>query len=1163
MTDRSGIKGRLRSLTAGIGSLALAATCLVAVSPSAGAATTEVPPETVTADALPTWQINGVVYSQAVVGNTVYVTGSFTRARPPGVAAGGAGEVTANNIFAYDLTTGNRVTSFNHSLNGQGLVIRRSPDGTRIYVGGDFTTVDGVARGHVAAFDTRTNALVSGWSPKVSGQVRGLGITGGTVYVGGNFTSAGGATRTRLAAFQTSTGAMTSWAPAATGGYVWTMTMSPGDGKVLVGGSFTQLSGSAAYGMGAIHASTAATLPWAATSKIRTAGSYGAITSLKTDGNLVYGGGYAFGAGARFEGTFGLDPSSGAISWVNDCLGDTYDIATQGPVLYAVSHYHDCSAVDAFPDTNPRSRWQKATAQYSTATNVTTRNDAYGWDFRGYSYARMLSWWPDLAFGSYTSAGQAAWAVDTAGDYVLLGGEFPRVNGVAQQGLTRMVKGTTAPNARGPRYYSTVPETTAVSLQAGTVRVTWGSAWDQDDENLKYEVLRDGNKWVHSIVAPSNFWTLPRLGFIDKDVIAGSTHSYQVRITDPDGNVQWSPKSNVVTVGTGAASAYADLVTRDGAAHLWRLGEPSGATGLDWAGFDDVTLSGGFTRGVAGALAADPDRASRFNGSSGFAATSAPVAGPNVFSVEAWFRTTSTSGGKIVGFGDRNTGTSSNYDRHVYMDAQGKVWFGVWNSASYTVGTAQALNDGKWHQVVGTMDASGATLYVDGKLVGKNTGTSVAQSYNGYWRIGGDTSWSGNAYFNGDIDEVAIYPRVLTQQNVTQHLQVGQGLVVNQPPTASFTHSESGLTVSVNGSGSSDPDGTIASYSWNWGDASPRASGATATHTYGVAGTYTVSLTVTDDKGATGTVSHDVTVAAAANLPPTASFTHSESGLTVSVNGSGSSDPDGTVKSYTWKWGDSTADGTGITATHTFAQAGTYAIELTVTDDKGASASKSATVSVSVERVFARDDFGRTVVNGWGTADVGGTWTQGGQAARWSVSDGAGRVSLNGGDGYTAYLGGSSALDTEISAVLSTNRVPTGGGQYFALLSRRIAANTDYRVKLRLNADGSVSVYLTRTVSNSETVLVWDDTLPGLTYTSGDRLKIRLQTIGTSPTTVRAKVWHADTLEPTAWALSGTDSTAALQAAGSMGLYSYVSGSATNAPIEYSVDQFWAGSPRS
>jgi hypothetical protein len=117
-------------------------------------------------------------------------------------------------------------------------------------------------------------------------------------------------------------------------------------------------------------------------------------------------------------------------------------------------------------------------------------------------------------------------------------------------------------------------------------------------------------------------------------------------------------------------------------------------------------------------------------------------------------------------------------------------------------------------------------------------------------------------------------------------------------------------------------------------------------------------------------------------------------------------------------------------------------------------------------------------------------------------------------------------------------------------------------VKLRLNANGTVSVYLTRTVSNSETTLVWNDTLPGLTYTSGDRLMIRLQAIGTSPTTIRAKVWHAGTPEPTAWSLSATDSTPALQAAGSMGLYSYASGSVTNAPIEYAVDQFWVGSPR-
>lgn len=116
---------------------------------------------TVSADVLPTWQINGVVWSQVVVNNTVYATGSFTKARPPGVPAGGSGEVSALNIFAYDLRTGNRVSTFNHSLNAQGRVITASPDGSRIYVGGDFTAVDGIARGHVAAFSTATGELTS------------------------------------------------------------------------------------------------------------------------------------------------------------------------------------------------------------------------------------------------------------------------------------------------------------------------------------------------------------------------------------------------------------------------------------------------------------------------------------------------------------------------------------------------------------------------------------------------------------------------------------------------------------------------------------------------------------------------------------------------------------------------------------------------------------------------------------------------------------------------------------------------------------------------------------------------------------------------------------------------------------------------------------------
>ena len=132
-------------------------------------------PVTVSADGLPTWQINGVVWSQVVVNNIVYATGSFTKARPPGVAAGGPGEVDAQNIFAYDITTGQRVSTFNHSLNAQGLAIAASPDGSRVYVGGDFTAVDGIARGHVASFRTASGALDLNFAPKVQGQVTSTG----------------------------------------------------------------------------------------------------------------------------------------------------------------------------------------------------------------------------------------------------------------------------------------------------------------------------------------------------------------------------------------------------------------------------------------------------------------------------------------------------------------------------------------------------------------------------------------------------------------------------------------------------------------------------------------------------------------------------------------------------------------------------------------------------------------------------------------------------------------------------------------------------------------------------------------------------------------------------------------------------------------------------
>src|SRR4029077_10739494 len=97
------------------------------------------------------------------------------------------------------------------------------------------------------------------------------------------------------------------------------------------------------------------------------------------------------------------------------------------------------------------------------------------------------------------------------------------------------------------------------------------------------------------------------------------------------------------------------------------------------------------------------------------------------------------------------------------------------------------------------------------------------------------------------------------------------------PPTASFTRSCNGLTCAFT-STSSDPDGTVASYAWTFGD------GATSTaqnpsHSYGAGGTYTVTLRVTDNQGAQSTTASQSVTVTPPNQPPMASFTRSCSGL--------------------------------------------------------------------------------------------------------------------------------------------------------------------------------------------------------------------------------------------------------------------------------------------
>ncbi|MCW8880641.1 MAG: PKD domain-containing protein [Kangiellaceae bacterium] len=164
----------------------------------------------------------------------------------------------------------------------------------------------------------------------------------------------------------------------------------------------------------------------------------------------------------------------------------------------------------------------------------------------------------------------------------------------------------------------------------------------------------------------------------------------------------------------------------------------------------------------------------------------------------------------------------------------------------------------------------------------------------------------------------------------------------NEPPKASFTYSANQLNVSF--SDTSTDDNGVVSRSWNFGDGNSSSS-ANPSHSYAAAGSYTVSLTVTDAEGLQDTSSQTVTVSnGGQNEAPVASFSVSTNRLTASFTNS-STDDNGIV-AYNWTFGDGRSS-SAQNPSHTYTSAGTYSVTLTVTDAEGLSDSTNQSITVS------------------------------------------------------------------------------------------------------------------------------------------------------------------------------------------------------------------------
>ena len=302
---------------------------------------------------------------------------------------------------------------------------------------------------------------------------------------------------------------------------------------------------------------------------------------------------------------------------------------------------------------------------------------------------------------------------------------------------------------------------------------------------------------------------------------------------------------------------------------------------------------------------------------------------------------------------------------------------------------------------------------------------------------------------------------------------------VNQAPVARLGGPYSGVrgsAVSFNGNASTDSDGSITGYAWSFGDGGT-ANGVAPSYTYSAAGTYTVTLTVSDNGGATHSASTTAVISSPVNVPPVAlpgGPYNALRGSVFTLSGSNSSDSDGTITSYAWLFGDGTS-GTGATTSKTYAATGIYTITLTVTDNSGATNSATTTATITAPAntpPIARPTgpyngiSGTPVVfNGSTSTDADGTIS----AYAWSFGDGGTASGATPSHTYTAAAsytvtltvtdntGATNSASTTASITAPGNQTPTAraGGPYSANVGQTFTLNGS----ASSDTDGAISSY--------------------------------------------------------------------------------------------------------
>jgi hypothetical protein len=395
------VKRRARARRA-VGATVVAAAVVITAAAPAGAAFNPYP-----ATPLDLWGQTGTAYAVEIVGTTAYVGGAFTEAarykqRAPRV-----------NLMAINMAAppSQSLTTFQADTNDGGTVRALASDGLFLYVGGQFTSIDGVPRTRLARINLGTGEVDPGFSYNVNNTVRDLLVVNNTLYLVGDFTAINGTTRRRAAAINLANLQLSTTFNPNLNAKTYAVAHSAATGQILVGGNFTTVGAAPAAPrnyLAAVDPTSGAVRPAV----------YNQLNDLVLDittGNAGNGERVFIAGGGGFNSAAAWNITGGARIWRMQANGDVQAVRFANNNVYF--GFHDGFTIDGVPNNTLR----------LLAGDAATTNPN----------GELVP-----GFAPASSGAVGVMAIDTTNQgttnntYLVSAGKFPRMGGVAVRGVS-------------------------------------------------------------------------------------------------------------------------------------------------------------------------------------------------------------------------------------------------------------------------------------------------------------------------------------------------------------------------------------------------------------------------------------------------------------------------------------------------------------------------------------------------------------------------------------------------------------------------------------------------------------------------------------------------------------------------------------------------------